>query len=111
MTLYEGLGNRKVSMSATLKLLNPFSDVSKRLKKNKIQGNFTGEGFVQGGVIVFRNDGEPAYKYEEETGFELPVSDIATALEKVRCTAEPSHTCSSIGSSSLTSKHLREEES
>lgn len=83
-TVYKALGSRRVSLSTTLKIMNPFSDVMKRIKKNDIKGNFAGDGFLQGGVIVFKTDGEPAFKYEEKTGFELPVSDIVIALEQVR---------------------------
>lgn len=84
MTMYHALGSRRVSLSATLQLFNPFSDVSKRLRKSNISGNFVGEGFIQGGVIIFDKDGEPAFKYEEETGLELPIDDIVSALEAVR---------------------------
>lgn len=83
-TIYEALGSRKVKISTTLKLMNPFSDTSKRIKKNMITGNFSGEPFLQGGVLIFKKDGEIAFKYEEKTGFELPVSDIAAALDTVR---------------------------
>jgi hypothetical protein len=105
MSFYEALGSRKVSLGTTFQLLNPFSDISKRLKKNRIKGNFAGEGFVQGGVIIFRQDGEPAFKYEEETGFELPVSDIATALDRIR----RGHDCNTPCSSSKSKSKLLQE--
>ena len=81
---YEALGSRTVGFGVALKLLNPFSEIHKRIRKNNITGDFAGEGFLQGGVIIFTKDGEAAFKYEEETGFELPVSDIVCALENVR---------------------------
>jgi len=79
---YQALGKRKLS-------LNPFSiykmyKASKRLKEKKIEGNLTGEGLVQGGVIIFGKDGKPKYCYEEKTGEELPVSDILTAALDVK---------------------------
>lgn len=81
---YKALGNRKVTIGGALKVLNPFSDTAKRIKKNQINGNMSGEGFLQGGIIIYHKHGMPAYKYEEETGLELPVADIVKALRSVR---------------------------
>jgi len=59
--------------------------MNKRLKsKVGLEGNFKGEGLVQGGVIVFGRDGTAKYAYKEETGTELPVSDILSAVEAVK---------------------------
>ncbi|CAJ1931564.1 unnamed protein product [Cylindrotheca closterium] len=81
---YKALGNRRAGLGAALKILNPFSDTSKRLKRNQIQGNLMGEGFLQGGIIIYHKHGIAAYKYEEETGLELPVADIVKGLRSVR---------------------------
>lgn len=81
---YKALGSRKTGIGAALKVLNPFSDTSKRIKRSKINGNMVGEGFLQGGIIIYHKHGIAAYKYEEETGLELPVADIVKGLRSVR---------------------------
>mmetsp|Transcript_74322 Transcript_74322/g.124034 ORF Transcript_74322/g.124034 Transcript_74322/m.124034 type:complete len:89 (+) Transcript_74322:432-698(+) len=73
------------------KLLNPFKwgelrasikEMGKRMESKDIDGNLKGEGIVQGGVIVVGPS--PAckvtYTYLEETGSELPLSDIEAAV-------------------------------
>jgi hypothetical protein len=44
-----------------------------------------GEGFTQGGLIVFApgDDDEALYKYEEVTGKEFPVEDFELGLQKL----------------------------
>jgi len=81
---YRALGNRRASLGSALKVLNPFSETAKRIKKNQIRGNMSGEGFLQGGVIIYHKNGMAAYKYEEETGLELPVANIVRAMRSVR---------------------------
>jgi len=54
------------------------------LTEKKIAGNLVGEGFLKGGVIIFGKDGTPRFAFEEETGNELPLSDIKSALESVK---------------------------
>lgn len=85
---YRALGNRKLSIP-----LNPFKIVGgmfsvfglqSRLKEKKIEGNFSGEGIKQGGVIIFGKDGDPKYAYYEKTGNELPVDDILAAVQSVK---------------------------
>ena len=85
---YQALGDRKVGLGV---FLNPFSlfaiicDAFNRLTSKSITGNVTkGEGIVQGGIIIFSKDGRPACMYEEETGNDLRVAEIAAALKAVR---------------------------
>jgi len=85
---YQALGDRKMGLGA---LLNPFSlfgivcDAFNRLTSKQISGNVTkGEGIVQGGIIIFDKNGEPSCMYEEETGNDLRVAEIAAALNGVR---------------------------
>mmetsp|Transcript_27094 Transcript_27094/g.42076 ORF Transcript_27094/g.42076 Transcript_27094/m.42076 type:complete len:90 (+) Transcript_27094:555-824(+) len=61
-----------------------FGSMGKRLKDKGIDGNFKGEGLVQGGVIVFNNLGEPVYAYQEVTGDELPMKEILDAVQSIR---------------------------
>ena len=83
---YQALGNRK----AVGMFLNPFSialmawDALQRLMRKKIGGNLKGEGLVQGGIIIFDRQGMPIAMYQEETGADLPVADLALALKQIR---------------------------
>lgn len=97
---YQALGDRKVGLST---LLNPSSfygfvcDAYTRLASSSSKSVSTdaagttagsstskGEGLVQGGIIVFNQLGNPVAMYEEETGVDLRVADIAAALNAVR---------------------------
>lgn len=84
---YKALGDRKVGLS--LALFNPLAilsflcDTFQRLTQKKIDGNVRGEGFVQGGIVFFGKDGKPECTYEEETGVDLRVQDIVTAMKFV----------------------------
>lgn len=54
------------------------------MKKKNISGNMTGEGLIQGGIIIFDKDGKAKYAYREETGFEVPINDILAAVKMVK---------------------------
>lgn len=86
-SFYQALGDRKVSINFVFNPLSLFTFVCeayKRITSKGIQGNFKGEGLVQGGVIIFDKEGKPRYAYEEETGQDLPVKDILAAVNAVR---------------------------
>ena len=89
-TFYEALGSRKVALAS---LINPLSIVSlacetwERMKTKDIKGKLTGgEGLVQGGIIAFDTKGKPLFMYQEETGKDLPIAKLITALEAIRRT-------------------------
>ena len=42
-----------------------------------------GEGLVQGGIIIFDKNGKARYAYREETGVEVPINDIISAVRVV----------------------------
>lgn len=106
---YKVLGNRKAGLSAALKVFNPFSDTAKRIKKNQITGDLSGEGFLQGGIIIYHRHGMAAYKYEEETGLELPVADIVKGLRSVRRDDfVPSDVASNKGNKTVSSRRNRQ---
>ena len=79
-SFYQALGDRKVGFGE----INPIDiacvlwDSLRRITTKSIQGNFKGEGIVQGGIIFFGPDGKPKYAYEEETGQDLPVAELVT---------------------------------
>jgi hypothetical protein len=67
-----------------IRLYRGYKKMSQRLKEKNLDGNLTGEGLVQGGIIVFGKDGKAKYAYEEETGSEIPIDDILASLNAVR---------------------------
>lgn len=81
----EFYGMRKLKLTTwnPLRLYRGFKDMNARLKEKNLEGNLTGEGLVQGGIIVFGKDGKAKYAYEEETGKEVPMDDIVSALKAV----------------------------
>jgi hypothetical protein len=84
---YHALGDRKVGINLIWNPLSIFSIVCEtfqRIQNKKIDGNMKGEGLVQGGIIFFGKDGKPKYVYEEATGSDLPVADIASVLDAMR---------------------------
>ena len=88
-TFYQALGNRRMSIDL-ISLFNPFSvfsflsDAYRRITAKEIGGNFKGEGVVQGGIILFDNDGEPKYAYQEETGADIPIVDLLIAIQAMK---------------------------
>lgn len=86
LTIYKGLGERKMGFFGLSKLVfkGVFGSMTSRLKKKKIEGNMIGEGLVQGGVIIFNKDGNPVYSYQEITGDELPIEEILDATSSIR---------------------------
>ncbi|KAL7444370.1 hypothetical protein ACHAXH_009970 [Discostella pseudostelligera] len=82
----EALGSRKLSLTTwnPIKLWRGMREVYKRLKVKKISGNLKGEGLIQGGIIIFDKHGNARYAYREETGSEVPIHDIISAVKMVR---------------------------
>lgn len=85
-TFYSALGSRKISVKSwnPFKIWRGIREVYKRMKKKNISGNMTGEGLIQGGIIIFDKDGKAKYAYREETGFEVPINDILAAVKMVK---------------------------
>jgi len=88
LAFYKALGDRKLRIPLG-SLLNPFraygymKEMNKRLKSKKVEGNLKGEGIKQGGVIIFDDKGNVKYAYLEETGNEMPINDILSAVKDV----------------------------
>jgi len=82
----EFLGKQKISLNTwnPYKLVVGYRAITKRLKGKSIDGNLTGEGMIKGGVILFDKNGEVKYAYQEETGSELPLDDIAAAALAIK---------------------------
>jgi hypothetical protein len=58
--VYNAMGNRKIGLTTwnPLRLYRGFKEMGGRLKKKDIDGNYVGEGLVQGGVLVFDKEGK-----------------------------------------------------
>jgi hypothetical protein len=82
----EFFGNRKLGLTTynPFRLYRGYKDMQNRLDEKGLSGNLTGEGLVQGGIIIFGKDGKAKYAYEEETGKEIPEDDILAAINAVR---------------------------
>lgn len=83
-----GKENKTYSLMAFLAMIaNPFSSSPIKAalsdaKKKGIDGNITGEGFINGGVYVIRQDGKAAYAYpEERMGDWVPVDEVVEGVK------------------------------
>lgn len=85
-TFYTALGTRKLAISTwnPIKMFRGMRNMSKRLSKKNISGNYKGEGIVQGGIIIFDAAGKARFAYREETGSEVPVEDIVAVVNELR---------------------------
>eukprot|EP01082_Thalassiosira_pseudonana_P005110 g4673.t1 g4673 contig16:18138-18515(+) len=59
-----------------IKLYNGYKDMTQRLKERKMDDNYAGEGFIQGGIFIFDNEGKVRYAYEEEIGKEIEMESM-----------------------------------
>lgn len=68
-------------------LMNPFSKARVKAsladaKQRGVTNNYTGEGYINGGVYVIRQDGQASYSFlEEDTGDRAPVEDVIEAVK------------------------------
>jgi hypothetical protein len=78
-------GKRKIALTTynPFKLYRGYKEMTQRLNGKSLDGNMTGEGLVQGGIVIFDNQGNARYAYEEIIGDELVIDDIVAALEDV----------------------------
>mmetsp|Transcript_11774 Transcript_11774/g.37470 ORF Transcript_11774/g.37470 Transcript_11774/m.37470 type:complete len:150 (-) Transcript_11774:137-586(-) len=88
-----GGSQKKSSIASFLaKVLNPFSQLNKNLKRSKgVEGNMVGEGFIHGGVFVVRRGaprGEAAvFAHAEAELGDGPPSDALVAAAKKAASA------------------------
>jgi len=85
---YDALGGHIIQLpynpTKWFQLYSKLKKVSKRLKKKGIEGNYKGEAWLKGGIILFDKHGNQRYAYLEETGNEIPISGLVTAAENLR---------------------------
>lgn len=82
----EFFGKRKLGLPSynPFKLYKGFKEMDKRTKGKGLDGNYKGEGLVQGGIVVFDKEGKARFAYKEEVGKELVIEDIVAALKAVQ---------------------------
>ena len=84
-SFYQALGDHKAFEIPTLwTIFTNFLGAFLRVGEKDIVWNLKGEGIVKGGIIIFDRNGNPKYAYEEETGVDVPVLDIVSALEAIK---------------------------
>ena len=83
LSFYKLMGDRTLGVTGLLKLFTNFR-MFRRLRQIGVEGNMVGEGTIQGGIIIFGKDGSPRAIYQEETGSELPLREIVSAMIKIR---------------------------
>ncbi len=78
-------GKRKIGLTTynPFKLYRGYKEMTNRVNGKGLDGNMTGEGMIQGGLIIFDKEGCARYAYEEIIGDELVIDDIVAALEDV----------------------------
>lgn len=95
-TFYHALGDRKLGMKSLFQprsLASFVCDTWSQMTSKQTEGNSgKGEGLVQGGIIFFGADGKAKCAYEEDTGVDLRVADIITAVNVIRNSARRSAT-------------------
>lgn len=85
LNFYRALGQRKLGVGSLFGMLWNGSSIKKRWQDSGVKGeNMLGEGFKQGGVIVFGKDGTPKYAYEEITGTVVPTDGLVAAINALK---------------------------
>ena len=87
--LYKALGSNRLSVFRLLYSLvfqrRKMKVLSNRHKGKDIDGNLSGEGLLQGGVIIFDAHGRPRYAYAEKNSYQVvPINDLVAALNAIR---------------------------
>ena len=90
--IYKAMGGRKIT---AYKLMAGLARSLRRHKKKNIKTRMgDGDGWMQGGVLIFDRQGELIYAYEENYGFELNMEQIEaivkSACDEVSAVQEPS---------------------
>merc|ERR1711937_261435 len=86
---YRALGSGKVSIGFNpMTMLKLLGDWKKRIKELDVKShNLKGEGFVQGGWILFDPDGAPRAAFQENYKKPVPIEDILKEVKLMRSRA------------------------
>ena len=79
--VYKAMGNRRISLWG---LITGLFKSSSRIRKKNISTTLAGEGWIQGGVLIFNGKNHLVYALEESFGNELNADDIKLAIEAAR---------------------------
>jgi AhpC/TSA antioxidant enzyme len=79
--IYKAMGDRKISYWG---LFTGLFKSSSRIRTKNIGTTFAGEGWIQGGVLIFNRKNHLVYALEENFGNELNAGDIKLAIEAAR---------------------------
>ncbi len=78
------LGNRQLSLGWNpINWVKWYFQFKDRISSKNITGNFKGEGFQLGGVLVISKEKGIVYQYEEIAGSELPAEEVAAAIKEL----------------------------
>lgn len=76
--IYKAMGNRSISIWG---LISGLFKSSSRIRSKNISTTLSGEGWIQGGVLIFNRKNHLVYALEENFGSELNVDDVRIAIE------------------------------
>ena len=80
--IYKAMGGRKINPA---QLIMGLARSFKRHKKKKIETRMgPGDGWMLGGVLIFDQEGELIYAYQEEYGLELDMNQIENIISSAR---------------------------
>jgi hypothetical protein len=79
--VYKAMGNRKITLKSLMKGLLKSRG---RYKKKNIDQTTGGEGWVQGGLLIFDRNGQLRFGSEENFGHELNLDELAAAIRQCR---------------------------
>ncbi|EJK74624.1 hypothetical protein THAOC_03686 [Thalassiosira oceanica] len=79
LKFYHSLGSGKMNLG-----FNPMAIARLIMRSTKEKGNVKGEGFLQGGWILFKPDGEPVAAFQENAKTRVPIDEIVAAIKKMR---------------------------
>lgn len=79
LKFYHALGSGKMNLG-----FNPMAIFQLIQRSTKEKGNVKGEGFLQGGWILFKPDGEPVAAFQENAKKRVPIDNIVAAIKKMR---------------------------
>lgn len=86
LVYYNALGSGKLSIGWNpLAMIKLILDSKKRISESGVKShNMKGEGFLQGGWIIFDADGQPKHAYQEDAKQRIPGDQIAEDLINLR---------------------------
>jgi AhpC/TSA antioxidant enzyme len=79
--VYKAMGNRKITMKS---LMAGLLKSRGRYKKKNIETTNLGEGWLQGGLLIFDKYGRLQFGSEEHFGHEINIEELRAAIQKCR---------------------------